>query len=120
MAAFDILIVGAGTCGLETATALAQKGHRVRLLEESGTLNDFGGSITFLPNATRIFAAWGLREEFEKYVTPIRCFASKDGQTGEVLGHTPCSIGNIVQIDFDGEYEPLARDIRKTQCNRLP
>lgn len=117
MPAFDALIVGAGTCGLATAVALAQKGHRVRILEESGTFNDFGGSITILPSATRLFAAWGLQDEFKKYVTPIRCFKSKDGETGEVLGHAPCNIGNIAQISFDAEYEFLINGVKCIQSN---
>lgn len=118
MPAFDVLVVGAGTCGLTTATALAQKGHRVRVLESSGTLNDFGGSITFLPNATRLFTAWGFRDDLEKYVNPIRCFASKDGKTGELLGHTPCNIGNTASIKFDGEYDPYVSDVERIQFNQ--
>jgi salicylate hydroxylase len=101
---FDVLIIGAGTCGLAAAFALAQKGHRVRILEEEGALNEFGGSITILPSATRLLVSWGLHDEFRKYITPIRCFTSKNGATGEVIGHTPCNIGNSAQINFDAEY----------------
>jgi salicylate hydroxylase len=101
---FDVLIIGAGICGLTTATALAQKGHRVRVLEHEGALNDFGGSITILPSATRLLLSWGLEDGLKKYGTPIRCFTSKDGATGEVVGRTPCNIGNTAQIRFNAEY----------------
>lgn len=101
---FDVLIRGAGICGLITATALAQKGHRVRVLEDEGALNEFGASITILPSATRLLLSWGLEDGLKKYGTPICCFTSKDGATGEVIGHTPCNIGNTAQISFNAEY----------------
>jgi 2-polyprenyl-6-methoxyphenol hydroxylase-like FAD-dependent oxidoreductase len=101
---FDVLIIGASICGLTTATALAQKGHRVRVLEGEGALNELGASLTILPSATRLLVSWGLEDELKKYGTRIRCFTSRDGVTGEVIGHTPCNIGNTAQISFDGEY----------------
>jgi hypothetical protein len=45
----------------------------------------------------------GLEEEFRKVVTPIRCFASRDGATGQIIGHTACNIGNSSLIKFDAE-----------------
>jgi salicylate hydroxylase len=101
---FDVLIIGAGVCGLTAATALAQKGHRVRVLENEGALNELGASITILPGATRLLLSWGLESGLKKYGTPIRCFTSRDGATGEVVGHTPCNIGNMAQISFNAEY----------------
>jgi len=101
---FDVLIIGASICGLTTATALAQKGHRVRVLEGEGALNEFGASLTILPSATRLLMLWGLEDELKKNGTPIRCFTSRDGTTGEVIGHTPCNMGNTAQISFDAEY----------------
>lgn len=101
---FDVLIVGASVCGLATAIALAQEGHRVRVLEEQPALNDLGASVTFLPAATRLLVVWGLDQSFKKYVTPIRCFTSKDGASGEVIGRAPCNIGNNAQIRYGAEY----------------
>jgi hypothetical protein len=103
----DILIIGAGVCGLTTATALAQKGHRVRVLENEGALNESGASITILPCAERLLLSWGLEDGLKKYGTPIRCFTSKDGATGEVVCQMPCNDRNMARISFDAEYSIL-------------
>jgi 2-polyprenyl-6-methoxyphenol hydroxylase-like FAD-dependent oxidoreductase len=41
----DAIIIGASITGTATATCLAQKGHRARLLELQSTLSELGAGI---------------------------------------------------------------------------
>ena len=107
---FDALIVGASVCGVATA---------VRVLEQEPAMKYRGASVTFLPAATRLLVAWGLGPAFEEYVTPVRCFTSKDGATGEVTGRAPCNIWNNARIRYDAEYStPVQRQVEILQLTR--
>jgi salicylate hydroxylase len=55
-----ILIVGGGLGGLTTALALAQRGHRVRVLEGAPEFGAIGYGIQFGPNVFHVFDRLGL------------------------------------------------------------
>ena len=56
----DITIIGAGVAGLTVATALAQRGARVRVHERAGALREVGAGLQISPNAGRVLDALGL------------------------------------------------------------
>ena len=56
----DIVIVGTGIGGLTAASALANKGHRVTVLEATSKLQAIGGVIVMAANACRVLDQLGL------------------------------------------------------------
>ncbi len=56
-------IVGAGIAGLTTALAVTQRGHTVRIFEQSPALEEIGAGLQLSPNATRILQSLGLTDE---------------------------------------------------------
>lgn len=60
----DISIIGAGIAGLTVATALAQRGARVTVLEQADALREVGAGLQISPNAIRVFDALGLWPRF--------------------------------------------------------
>jgi salicylate hydroxylase len=53
MQAAHVLIAGGGIAGLASALALAQRGHRVDLLEQASAFGEVGAGIQLGPNVTR-------------------------------------------------------------------
>lgn len=60
----DISIIGAGIAGLTAATALAQRGARVSVLEQADALREVGAGLQISPNAIRVFDSLGLWPRF--------------------------------------------------------
>lgn len=85
----DIVIIGAGIAGTATATCLAQKGHRVRLLEAKRTLSELGAGIQIQPNSSRPLYAWGLKDAFQQCACAPDVLHVKRYDTGEVIGIRP-------------------------------
>ncbi len=49
----DVLIAGAGLCGLTTALALLERGYKVRLFEQATELREVGAGVQLGANGTR-------------------------------------------------------------------
>jgi len=60
--ACNILIIGAGLCGLGTAISLALEGHRLSVFESAPQLHTAGAGIQITPNGVRILRRWGVTE----------------------------------------------------------
>lgn len=58
----DVTIIGAGIGGLASALALAQRGARVRVLEQAGALREVGAGLQISPNGVAVLDALGLGE----------------------------------------------------------
>ena len=56
----DVLVIGAGIGGLAAAIALAQRGARVRVLEQSPEIAEVGAGLQITPNGVAVLDALGL------------------------------------------------------------
>ncbi|KAN0120126.1 FAD/NAD(P)-binding domain containing protein [Hyaloscypha variabilis] len=63
---FNIIIVGAGIAGLGAAIALADKGHKVTVLERHGQLQTLGSVIGIMPSGTRVLEQYGVLDDVFK------------------------------------------------------
>ena len=83
----NILIIGAGICGLGAAISIALEGHKVVVFESAPQLHPFGAGIQITPNGVRILRRWGIAEELmSQAATPETLSIIRyDGQ--KVLAH---------------------------------
>jgi salicylate hydroxylase len=61
----EIAIVGGGIGGLASAAFLTRAGFRVHVFERADALREVGAGIVVAPNAMRLLARLGLRDEIE-------------------------------------------------------
>lgn len=61
----DVLIIGAGLCGLGAAISIALEGHRASVFESAPKLHEVGAGIQITPNGVRILREWGVTEELK-------------------------------------------------------
>ena len=57
---FNVVIVGTGIAGLGAAIALADKDHKVTLVEATSQLRPIGGIIVLQANANRVLDSLGV------------------------------------------------------------
>ena len=73
-----ITVLGAGVAGLAVATALAQRGGRVRVLEQADAVRDVGAGLQISPNGGAVLQA--LRVKVAG--TPARAVVLRNGADG--------------------------------------
>jgi salicylate hydroxylase len=85
----DILIVGAGIGGLTAATRLAQRGHRVRVLEQAASLGEVGAGIQMSANAVKVLRAIGVEPALQASGVLPQAFEFRRFDSGELLHRIP-------------------------------
>ena len=85
----DIAIIGAGLGGLTAAAVLLQRGHRVRVFEQSTQLGEVGAGIQMSANAMKVLDSLGLRPAIEAVGVRPKAFEFRRFDTGEMLHRLP-------------------------------
>ena len=86
MPQFDILIVGAGLVGLATAIGLRKKGHSVRVVESTSSLQVIGDAIAVGSNQQRILEHYGILQDFyTRAVSDVGCMYYRSWSSGEIV-----------------------------------
>ena len=75
----QVLIAGGGIAGLALATALAQRGVAVDLLEQAANFTDIGAGLQISPNGARVLQALGLGEALDGHSIKAEAVVLHDG-----------------------------------------
>ncbi|MCC5867447.1 MAG: FAD-dependent monooxygenase [Gammaproteobacteria bacterium] len=102
-----IAVIGAGLGGLSVAIGLLQKGFRVRVYEQADVFGEVGAGISISPNASKIFAAWGLGEQLAAISCTPLTGTILNGVTGEALQTQ--ALGDALEQLFGSPYYQLLR-----------
>lgn len=86
----QITILGAGIGGLAAATALAQRGARVTVLEQAPAITEVGAGLQISPNGMRVLDALGLGDKARAQAMRGQGVWLRDG----VSGH------GVLDLDF--------------------
>jgi len=77
-----VTVLGAGVAGLAVARALALRGARVTVLEQSDAIREVGAGLQISPNGARVLKALGLGEAFAKAGPQATAIELREGETG--------------------------------------
>ncbi len=77
-----ITILGAGIAGLAAATALAQRGASVTVLEQASELGEVGAGLQISPNGVAVLGALGLRERAAMLANTPEAVSLRDMASG--------------------------------------
>lgn len=79
----EITVLGAGIAGLAVATALAQRGAQVRVLEQSDAIRELGAGLQVSPNGAVVLKALGLGEALAAGAPRARAVVLRDFRRGD-------------------------------------
>jgi salicylate hydroxylase len=103
-----ITVLGAGIGGLAAATALAQRGARVRVLEQAAAITEVGAGLQISPNGGRVLSALGIGPVGDA----SGAVALMDGPTGRGVMRMvlPGGFRLVHRADLIAALERAARD----------
>ncbi|KAK0249007.1 hypothetical protein B0A54_17360 [Friedmanniomyces endolithicus] len=91
----EVVVVGAGIGGLQTALALASDGHTVTILESAKSFEEVGAGIRVPPNSSRFGNRWGVDySKVKKEVSLGNRFVDWQGRT-----LLDCDFGDVESRD---------------------
>ena len=90
----DVTILGAGIAGLAAATALAQRGAQVRVIEQAPEIAEVGAGIQISPNGFVVLQALGLGEDLASVSTKGAGVRLRDFRKGSEVFHLALSRAN--------------------------
>lgn len=81
----NITILGAGIAGLAAARALALRGARVTVLEQTDAIREVGAGLQISPNGAVVLRALGLGDALEQASVRAEAVELRDGFDGRVV-----------------------------------
>lgn len=85
----EITVVGGGIAGLASATALAQRGANVTVLEQADELGEVGAGLQISPNGVAVLEALGLCEAAAKVANAPDAVVLRDMASGREVACLP-------------------------------
>jgi salicylate hydroxylase len=102
-----VLIAGAGVGGLTAALAIAQRGFRVVVFEQTQELDEVGAGIQLSPNASRILIALGLGDRLRPHVVAPEELRVVNAPTARMLARAP--LGAFAEQRYGAPYWVIHR-----------
>jgi salicylate hydroxylase len=102
-----VIVAGAGIGGMTAAFAVARKGFRAVVLEQTERLEETGAGIQLSPNATRILLALGLGERLRPHVVVPEMLQVLEAPTAREIVAMP--LGPVVEQRFGAPYWTIHR-----------
>ncbi|MCP3969112.1 MAG: FAD-dependent oxidoreductase [Rhodobacteraceae bacterium] len=78
----EVSVIGAGVAGLAVATALAQRGAKVTVLEQAPRISEVGAGLQLSPNGTAVLDALGLGDGLRAAGPENRAVVLRDHRAG--------------------------------------
>lgn len=97
-----ILIAGGGIGGLAAALALADKGHRIDVLEQAAAFAEIGAGVQLGPNATRRLKALGLSCSLDAIAARPDALVVRSARTHSAIARMP--LGAAVEARYGAPY----------------
>ncbi|MEM7069418.1 MAG: FAD-dependent monooxygenase [Pseudomonadota bacterium] len=99
---FPVIISGAGIAGLTCALSLSAKGFNVVIVEKAEKLEAIGAGLQISPNAYKVLASLGLKEELDTVSTFPEAIHVQSGSSGKRITSIP--LGDTVNDKFGAPY----------------
>jgi salicylate hydroxylase len=97
-----IIVAGAGIGGLTAALALARKGFRVIVCEQSPELSETGAGLQLSPNAARLLIELGIGERLQAQVVAPEWLAIRRARSGGEIARM--RLGSEIAFRYGAPY----------------
>ena len=98
----NIVVAGAGIGGLTAALALAARGFRVSVFEQSARLEEAGAGIQLSPNATRVLRDLGVADLLKPSAVVPEALVVRSGASGRRIVRMP--LGAAAEKRYGAPY----------------
>jgi salicylate hydroxylase len=97
-----IIVAGAGIGGLTAALALARKGFRVVVCEQTQELSETGAGLQLSPNAARLLIELGLGDALRPHVVAPQHLSIRRGRSGGEIARM--QLGDTIAFRYGAPY----------------
>ena len=119
----SVLIAGGGIGGLAAALALAAKGRRSHVFDQSAKFGEIGAGIQLGPNVFRMFERLGLTEAVARMTFFPESLIMRDATTGDEVTRIPVgseAFRERYRYPYGVIYRADLHDVLLDACRRTP